>query len=748
MTWVSWLRALRSPILGVFLLASLLASRRAWAAKAVDVVAASPSVVEARPRPGESEILGCHRYPEDKRFRWGVRGEVGVGELVASLSALSCRTILVGGGAVARGGKVTIEVPDLLTAQEITRLFYAALDVLGLTVEVQGKTLKVVDVVRGKEVSRPLDASSPTPVGDGWVTRLVRLRHARPTDIAEVLGKVRSKDGEVAVYAPTQSLLITERAGNVQRLEELIAMLDVPRSEAGDRLFVLSAQSMTPSDLVAAIEKVFGAGRRDGGGDAKGGGAAAAPLAEGVVALVPVESARLVVVVGSELGFARVQTLARRIDPVLPDDAGMARVIYLEHTNAEEMAAALQTIGLQGRTVSATPGKPGSSGTASSELRIGVDKVSNSLLVYAGAVELQMIRELVRKLDLPRRQVYIEATILDISVDKGRNLGLSFHAGRGNGEVGGVVAGNEKGLNTLAIDAASLATAASGGGLLAGILGKSLSVAGFTLPSFGVILQALEHSKDVSVISKPHLLTMDNTKATLSVGQSIPYAAQSLGSAVSGASSLITSYQRFDVALKIDLTPHLNDSDSVRLELDAEISDVPDGQSAGQQGGPTTNKRTLKTAIVVNDGETVVLGGLQKESQSQTTDKIPVLGDIPVLGKLFQTRGKQRTKQDLLIVLTPYVIRGPSDLRRIFERKQAERREFVERFSAFADESVFDAHVDYRRKRGLLEEINRLAVDAEREAQALRDAQGKIRRRVVDGPIPPVVGDATIPTSP
>lgn len=728
---------------------SVLLGPVAMAAKAVDGTASAPSVVEARPRPGESELLGCHRYPEDKRFRWGVRGEVGVGELVASLSAISCRTILVGGGATARGGKVTIEVPDLLTAQEITRLFYAALDVLGLTVEVQGKTLKVVDVVRGKEVSRPLEGAAPTPSGDTWVTRLVRLRHARPTEIAEVLGKVRSKDGEVAVYAPTQSLLITERAGNVQRIEELIALLDVPRAESSDRLFVLSAQSMTPSDLVTAIEKVVTAGRRDGG-DGKAAAGSAAPLADGVVALVPVESARLVVVVGSEPGFARVQTLARRIDPVLPDDAGMARVIYLEHTNAEEMAAALQTIGLQGKTVSAAPGKPtaGGGATPPSELRIGIDKVSNSLLVYAGAVEWQMIRDLVRKLDLPRRQVYIEATILDISVDKGRNLGLSFHMGRGNGEVGGVVAGNEKGLNTLAIDAASLATAASGGGLLAGILGKSLSVAGFTLPSFGVILQALEHSKDVSVISKPHLLTMDNTKATLSVGQSIPYAAQSLGSAVGGASSLITSYQRFDVALKIDLTPHLNDSDSVRLELDAEISDVPDGQAAGQQGGPTTNKRTLKTSIVVSDGETVVLGGLQKESQSQTTDKIPVLGDIPVLGKLFQTRGKQRTKQDLLIVLTPYVIRGPSDLRRIFERKQAERREFVERFSAFADESVFDAHVDYRRKRGLLEEINRLASDAEREAQTLREAQSKIRRRAIDGPILPVAGDAAIPLSP
>jgi general secretion pathway protein D len=347
-----------------------------------------------------------------------------------------------------------------------------------------------------------------------------------------------------------------------------------------------------------------------------------------------------------------------------------------------------------------------------------------------------MVRDLIRKLDVPRRQVFVEAAIHALSVDASRTLGLSFYGGaqsaNGTTLLGGLNApltASQSGA--VVLDAKALAGALAGG---AGLLGPAISVAGQSLPSFGVILQALEHSKDVSVISRPHLLTTDNVKAELSVGQTFPVQMSSLGAAGTGT-SLIANYGRQEVMLKLDLTPHLNESDSVRLELDGEISDVPDGQIGASPGGPITNKRTVKTAIVVRDGETVVLGGLQKESMAESVDKIPFLGDIPVLGRLFQTRAKQRVKQDLLIVLTPYVIRGPEDLRRIQERKDQERREFLERCTAFQDQSAYDVHVDYRRKRGLLEEINLTAARAESDAAAVRAAERALRPAPADGEI-------------
>jgi general secretion pathway protein D len=261
-----------------------------------------------------------------------------------------------------------------------------------------------------------------------------------------------------------------------------------------------------------------------------------------------------------------------------------------------------------------------------------------------------------------------------------------------------------------------------------------VSVAGQSLPSFGVMLQALEHAEDANVLSHPHILTMDNTKAVLSVGQKVPFPAQAVSApGVGGSLAVATNYTRETVSLKLELTPHLNDSDSIRIELNGTIDDIP--TQTAQAGGPTTNNRVLNTNIVVHDGETVVLGGLQKETDGETTDKIPLLGDIPLLGRLFQMRTKVRRRQDLLLVLTPYIIRGPEDLRRIFDRKDAERREFLERYSAFRDESAFERHVDYTRKLGLLAEIEHDARQAEIEAEAVRAAERALKRPATEGPV-------------
>ena len=185
------------------------------------------------------------------------------------------------------------------------------------------------------------------------------------------------------------------------------------------------------------------------------------------------------------------------------------------------------------------------------------------------------------------------------------------------------------------------------------------------------------------------------------------------------------------MALKLELTPHLNDSDAIRLELDGEISDVPDGQSSAAPGGPTTNKRTIKTTVLVGDGETVVLGGLQKETDSETIERVPYLGDIPILGRLFQYRSKQRTKQDLMIAITPYVIRGPDDLRRIFERKQQDQRDFSTLFDAPNPQQF----VDYARKRSLLDEVNRTGRRADDEARLQHDAEAGGKHPPVEGEV-------------
>jgi general secretion pathway protein D len=683
---------------------------------------------EARFKPGEQEFLGCNKYPADKKFRWGVRGEVGLPELVASLGEISCRPIVVGPAVSARGGKVTLEVPDLLTTTEVYRLFYSALEVLGLTVEESGKTLKIIDATRGREIAKP-EAAGNAVAGDQFVMHVYQVEHAGVPELTEALSRMKSKDGEVQAYAAGSAILITDRASNVRRIEEMARLLDV--APPGQRIFTLATHAQPPTELAATLEKILQAGRKP---DGKG-----APAADGVSVVVPVDGARMLALVATDAGYRRVAQLVQRIDPDFvdggDDGTASAHVVYLANTNAEELAQTLQSLGLTSQR--AQKNSSSSSGLPiQGDVRIAADKVSNALVIFAGAGDYPMIRDLITRLDVPRRQVYVEATILDVSVDKMRALGLVFHQGgaSSDGSVSGFVASGSSGLNSAVIDAKTVAGALGAGGLVTGIFGSSFSFMGQSIPSFGVMLQALEHSKDVNVLSRPHLLTMDNNKATLSVGQSIPFQTQAAGNVQAGQTSILTNYARTDVALKLEITPHLNDSDSVRLELNGNIEDVPDGQAA-QAGGPTTNKRTIQTAVLVRDGETVVLGGLQKDSESETVEKIPGLGDIPLLGKLFQHKTREHIKQDLLIVLTPYVIRAPEDLRRIFEQREAERREFLERCTAFSDETVYEANVDYKRKRGLLQEINLAAADAERQADALRHASRALKRAAVEGPV-------------
>jgi general secretion pathway protein D len=382
---------------------------------------------------------------------------------------------------------------------------------------------------------------------------------------------------------------------------------------------------------------------------------------------------------------------------------------------------------------------PGGPLSLSGDVRIGADKTSNALVVFANASDFLTVRDLVAKLDVPRRQVYVEAVILDLTVDKARTIGVSWHQTSTNGDnsINSFVGAQSSSL--VSFSPTSLAAAAAGGGvgggLFAGVLGKSFTLFGQSIPSFGVALQALERTKDANIISRPSLLTMDNVKALISVGQQIVYQTQGLSALTNGTStpSVLATYSRQPVALTIELTPHLNESDAIRLEINGNIEDVADVTTT--PGGPTTNQRKIQTAVVVHDGEPIVLGGLTKETDRQEIDKIPFLGDIPLLGRLFQTRAKQRVKQELLIVMTPYIIRSPADLRRIREQKEMERREFIERFSAFADEGQYEAHVDYRRKRGLLEEINVTAMASEREAEAVRAAERALRPKRADGPI-------------
>jgi general secretion pathway protein D len=328
---------------------------------------------------------------------------------------------------------------------------------------------------------------------------------------------------------------------------------------------------------------------------------------------------------------------------------------------------------------------------------------------------------------------------MEVNVDRNTTFGARLHGGEtvpdpsssGTGRLP-VIAGTKFGSESLP-PSFSIASLASFGGFLAGIQGPAipaLDQLGISIPAFGLVLHALTVSSDVNVLSTPHILTMDNQEAEISVGQNVPFQAgilpgalnslgalgstptagttASLGGALgltglTGLGGLVAPINRQNVELKLTVKPQINESDYIRLTINEQTEEIA---STDPVLGPTTSKRQAKTTVVARDQETVVIGGIMQDRTIQGVNKVPLLGDIPLIGHLFREENNRKVKTNLLLFLTPYIIKDQSDFRRIFERKFRERQEFVEAF--YGQVPGYEAAVDFGRKRGPLSEVDKV----------------------------------------
>jgi general secretion pathway protein D len=391
------------------------------------------------------------------------------------------------------------------------------------------------------------------------------------------------------------------------------------------------------------------------------------------------------------------------------------------------------------------------------------------LIVVSSLRDYQQLRRVIERLDSPRKQVFIEAMILEVTLDKSRELGASFHGAKpfdipGLGEQGLAIGGLNP-AKTLFPAGALTET------MLAGVLGPVLdpdeaknlgaaSTATLDIPSFGVLIKALQTNSDVDVLSNPHILIMNNEDGEISVGSRVPFPVSTFGLGGGGApggaapipgfagvSSFFPNVQREKVALELKLTPHVNEHDMVRLEVDEKISELAPGAS---NLGPSTSERTAKTIVVAKDQQTILIGGLMSDKVINTVTKVPLLGDIPLLGFFFRNSTKKVVKTNLIIALTPYVISDMSDLRRVLEKKMKERREFVERYGGQERPSL-EAKIGYRKKVGMLEEINRVAREVQseqNELNQLRLRQSQDESGPVELPVGPSGGGGPAPAPP
>lgn len=657
-------------------------------------------------------------------------------ELITMISTLTGKRFIF--NAKVRNIKVNVYAPknQKISVAEAYQTFLSILEANGLTIVPQGKFLKIVDSGGIVTQTTPLYGhGQPVPSEDRYVTRLYRLSHIGADEAAALLGKFKTKDADITVHGPGNLLIITDTAANIRRMLQLVEEIDV--GGVGEQIWVEPIHYAAATEIAQKLTDTF---------EVKGAapapkGAPAQAAEGGITKIITEERTNSLIIVATERAYLRMLELIRRLD-VPQSGEGEIHVLPLQHAMAEELAQTLNQIlggsgsmgaaptprGRSGGQAAAAQAAGGTEAVFEGSVRVTADKATNSLVVTSSMRDYASLRNVIDQLDMPRRQVFIEAVIMDMSVDHSTKLGLSYHGGAAPNLGGGsnsTMYGGLYPLKTILLpspdDLQGLALGVRGPGLegSTNLLGTGLSI-----PAFGVMLNALSTSGDANVLATPHIIATDNVPAEINVGENIPLQTNlgGMGSlpglangagAAAGMAGLAGlaglggyggySVPRQDVGTKIKVVPHINDSDEVRLEITEEISEQ--GATSGTLGVVSITKRNAQTTVVVKDQQTVVIGGLMRDAVTTSQDKVPVLGDIPVLGALFRQSRKGTRKTNLLLILTPYVIRDQNDLKSIFERKMQERQEFLDRYFVFSDQKRYEPPRDFSRTNGLVEDI-------------------------------------------
>ncbi|MDZ4185589.1 MAG: type II secretion system secretin GspD [Desulfuromonadales bacterium] len=560
-------------------------------------------------------------------------------------------------------GKVTIISPRGMSLDEAYQVFLSVLSVKGFTVVPAGKMNKVVRSQEAKENTIPTGSDAASSGAEQIVTRLVPVQNIdAATFAATILTPLIPKSGSVVAYAPTNTLIITDSMANIERLLKIIAELDVPGTSSNlDVIFLENASAEEIAQISTQVLAQAGAAPRTGRG------AARAPTATGKVLAYPRANAIIVMAEAEELETIR--TLVRSLDRKESSGRSNINVFYLENADAESLAKTLNEI-ISG--VRKTKPVPGQATGPTEPVTITADKSTNSLIISAIPEDYEALQAVVRQLDIKRKQVYVEALILELSMDDTLKLGTSLQGAgtTSNGVLFGTSNQVSPGLGTFVPNSAGIPSLLTQTveGIVAGGIFNMIDVTGadgtvIRVPAFSALISLSKTNSDINILAAPRLLTLDNEEAQIIVGSNVPIITSRLTSGASTDLNQSVSVERKDVALTLRFTPQITEGKLVRLKVFQETTDIA-SNSVGDvnQVGPTFTKRLLQNTVVAQDGKTVVLGGLIGNSTQEVTTKVPLLGDIPFLGWLFKRKSTVEKKTNMLIFITPYIIRDDDDL--------------------------------------------------------------------------------------
>ncbi|MDX8406118.1 MAG: type II secretion system secretin GspD [Mariprofundus sp.] len=532
-------------------------------------------------------------------------------------------------------GKVTIISPSPISEKHAYEVFESVLEVNGFATVPSGSVIKIVPRAESKQKSLPIRTNSDGAADDSMVTQVIRLQYADAQQLQALIRPLISPNSHLVAYPRGNMLLLTDSGSNIKRIQKIMRLLD-RKDAVGVQLFKLKHASA--DKLASTLSTLY---------------TAAAPgQMQGSVKAIAHQPGNMLIVVAAPQIINEVASVVERLDVAPESDSGRLQVRYLKYAKAEDVAKVLTSLVGGGAAVA---GKPGlTKALFSGDVKVVADVPTNALLITADPSDISAVGRIIDKLDVRRRQVLVEALIVEVSGNATERFGVEWMAAGGVGvgvqsfkNIQGVGAGLSANVNAAApISASAALTAAAPTGITLGVVNKALSI--------GALVHAMQADTDANVLSTPNLLTMDNEEAEIVVGKNVPFLTGQ-NATQGGTANPFQTIERKDVGLTLRVKPQISAGDSVRLEIYQEISSVDGGTAA--QGGIITSKRSIKTVVLANDGQMIVLGGLMREDKSATVQRVPCVGAVPLLGEPFKFTENTKTKTNLMVFLKPHIIK-------------------------------------------------------------------------------------------
>lgn len=597
-------------------------------------------------------------------------------------------------------GKITVIADEPMRYDMVYEAFLSALEINGFTiVETPAGLLNIVkkkdSLTKPTEIYKSdntLVTDEHGKITDKYITRIVQLTNISAKEIQSIVDAMKSDGGRVTPYPTTNSLIITDSGSNINHMLRIIKELDQEGPQ--EQIQIIPIVNADAKDIASKIKDIFETDKGDQNSALarrqifrRGGQTAELEDVQAISKVIEDERTNSIIIMGTRRSIDKVRDLIARLDRSIEGIEGTIHVYYLSHANSKEMAEVLNNLSsgaskssstAKTTTASRAAGAQSSSGVElEGGVKVTADEATNSLVITASPKDFTtLVDKVISKLDIVRLQVYLEAVVMSLDVSKTTTMGVAGTGGFLNSTAGGnqfTTFGSVLPVAPTSISSIAGAAGGFGGGVVSSdsVSFNLADGSSVSIPAISGILQALQSDTDVNVLSTPSILTMDNQKAEIVVGQNVPVPS---GTTVSTG---ITTFNvtRQDVGIKLSITPQISESDTVRLEIEQEISGIA-GLDANL--GPTLDKKNVKTVVVAKNKQTIVIGGLIDDQNIVTTQKIPLLGDIPVLGNLFKNKITSKNKSNVIVFITPYIIKERKDYLAILKKKIEERNAFVD----------------------------------------------------------------------